>query len=66
MIYFSDLIKQYTEKVKEIDCLKSDLEVTKKDANHMKSKYKFAIDETRKLELVNNNFSQIKLALIFS
>lgn len=56
MIRFSDLIKQYTEKVRENDCLKLDLEVTKKDANSMKSKYKSATDETRKLELVNKNF----------
>lgn len=57
MVCFSDLIKQYIEKVREFNCLKSDLEVTKKDANYIKSKYKSVIDETRKLELVNNNIS---------
>ncbi|XP_029659718.1 uncharacterized protein LOC115233440 isoform X2 [Formica exsecta] len=47
----NDLIKQYIEKVREFNCLKSDLEVTKKDANYMKSRYKSVTDETRKLEL---------------
>ncbi|KAL6439964.1 hypothetical protein ACFW04_002965 [Cataglyphis niger] len=46
-----DLIKQYIEKMREFNYLKSDLEVTKKDANYIKSKYKSVIDETRKLEL---------------
>ncbi|XP_072753727.1 uncharacterized protein [Anoplolepis gracilipes] len=48
-----DLIKQYTEKVREVDYLKSErnLEITNKDTNYMKSMYKSVIDKTRKLEL---------------
>ncbi|EFN67165.1 hypothetical protein EAG_09036 [Camponotus floridanus] len=59
-----DLIKQYTEKVRETDRLKLDLEVIKKDANSMKSKYKSATDETRKLELqiTEDKFKNEKLS----
>jgi len=54
-ICFSDLIKQYSENMKEIDHLKSDLEIAKKEAKHTISNYKSAMDKIRELELVNNN-----------
>lgn len=53
-ICFSDLIKQYSENIKEIDHLKSNLENAKKETKHTISNYKFAMDKIKELELVNN------------
>ncbi|XP_070518536.1 putative leucine-rich repeat-containing protein DDB_G0290503 isoform X2 [Cardiocondyla obscurior] len=46
-----DLIKQYCEKVKQMDHLKSNLETAKKEAKHTISNYKSAMDKVRELEL---------------
>ncbi|XP_020282615.1 uncharacterized protein LOC109854179 [Pseudomyrmex gracilis] len=46
-----DLIKQYTEKVRENDNLKADLELAKKETKNIISNYKSAKDKTKELEL---------------
>lgn len=53
-IYFSDLIKQYNGKTKEIDKLKSDLEIAKKEIKHITCSYKSAMNTSKKLEMVCN------------
>lgn len=54
-ICFSDLINQYSKNVKEINHLKSNLEIAKKEAKHTISNYKSATDKIRELECVNNS-----------
>ncbi|XP_011144477.2 uncharacterized protein LOC105186147 isoform X1 [Harpegnathos saltator] len=58
-IYKTDnLIKLYTDKIKEADRLKLDLETTKKNNNHMTANYRSVIDKTRELELNNTEVKQ--------
>ncbi|XP_011692939.1 PREDICTED: uncharacterized protein LOC105453000 isoform X2 [Wasmannia auropunctata] len=46
-----DLIKQYSENMKEIERLKTDLEVAKREAKHTITNYTTAMDRIRELEL---------------
>lgn len=57
----SDLIKQYSENVKEIDHLKLNLEIAKKEGIHTICNYKSAMDKIKELQLVNNTILSYNL-----
>ncbi|XP_014484039.1 PREDICTED: uncharacterized protein LOC106749268 [Dinoponera quadriceps] len=54
----NDIIRQYEEKKKENDNLKSKLDIVRKDLKNVRHKYQTNLDMTRKLELDNTNVKQ--------